>query len=195
MERYSILCIDDEPNVLDGLRRLLQREYDVSVAESPEAAFQILKEKQIDLVICDQRMPGMTGIELLKKIREEHPDTMRFLLTGHADVDVAIDAINEGGVHRFITKPCKEQELRLILRDAFEGYRLRMENRLLTQNLARRCRELTRRNEQLKERNEYISKLNEELRIAKEELQKKVQQIDALLFEAERRASRTTARL
>ncbi len=195
MERFKILCVDDEPNVLEGLRRMLQREYDVHLASGPAAALQVLEEKEMDLIISDYRMPQMNGVELLRRIKEDHPDTVRFLLTGYADVDVAIQAINEGGVHYFIRKPSRDEELKFIIRDALEAYRLRKENRLLAQRLARQCKELTRSNAQLKEQNEVIKELNEELQRAKEELQRKVRQIDELLFEAERRASRVTARV
>lgn len=195
MERYRILCIDDEPRVLDGLRRHLERQYEVLVADTPEKAFDILRRKRIDLVICDHKMPQMTGVELLGRVKDEYPETLRFLLTGYADLDVAVAAINEGGVHRFITKPCNNEELKLIIRDALEGYRLRLENRALMEKIAGSYRELQRRNEQLREQNEVITKLNEELRRAKAELQEKVKQIDTLLFEAERRSPRASARI
>jgi len=194
MERNAILCIDDEPNVLNALHRLLQRDYKVSVAESVEKAFEILRDKEIDLVICDQRMPKMTGIEVLKKVKQEHPDTMRFLLTAYADLEVAIAAINEGGVHRFITKPWNNEELKLVIRDAFAQYWLRMENRLLTDKIASHYRELLKRNQQLQEQNDVITALNQGLQKAKAELEKRIQDINTLLFEAERRASKINLR-
>jgi len=194
MERNAILCIDDEPNVLNALHRLLQRDYKVSVAESVEKAFEILRDKEIDLVICDQRMPKMTGIEVLKKVKQEHPDTMRFLLTAYADLEVAIAAINEGGVHRFITKPWNNEELKLVIRDAFAQYWLRMENRLLTDKIASHYRELLKRNQQLQEQNDVITALNQGLQKAKAELEKRIQDINTLLFDAERRASKINLR-
>ena len=101
-----ILVVDDEINICNALRRSLRKEgYEILVANEPAQGLEILKAEKIDLVLSDHLMPNMTGLEFLSIVRDRHPNSVRILLTGHADMETAIKAINDGQVYRFLTKP------------------------------------------------------------------------------------------
>lgn len=118
---HVVLLVDDEPNVLAGLRRALRNEsYEIVTAQSGAEALTILKSTPVDVVVSDQQMPGMSGTQLLKKVRESFPDTVRFILTGKATLDVAIEAINDGAISRFFTKPCNGVDLAVTIRQALQ---------------------------------------------------------------------------
>jgi response regulator RpfG family c-di-GMP phosphodiesterase len=107
-----ILCVDDEKNVLEALERNLYDQFDVTTAESGHAALALLNDTEpFAVVVSDMRMPGMSGAELLARIRQSSPDTVRILLTGHSDMDDAVAAVNRGGIYRFLCKPCPTDEL------------------------------------------------------------------------------------
>jgi CheY-like chemotaxis protein len=133
-DRYKILCVDDEPGVLRGLTLRLRRGFDVSTAPSGEEGLAILRDKPgFAVVVSDMQMPGMDGATFLGKAREVQPDAVRMLLTGVADLATAIAAVNQGGIFRFLCKPCKPPELMKALVDATELYRLRTAERELTE--------------------------------------------------------------
>ena len=115
-----VLFVDDEENILRSIKRLLLEEsYEILTANSGEEALKLLKDQQnIGLLVSDQRMPGMQGVDFLKQASEISPDALRILLTGFADVNAAIDAINKGGAYRYISKPWKDDELIQIVREA-----------------------------------------------------------------------------
>lgn len=116
-----ILIVDDEENVCNALCRSLRKEgYELFVAHEPLTGLEILGRIPVDLIISDHLMPKMTGLEFLKLVRERYPDCIRIMLTGHVDNQTAIDAINQGQVSRFLTKPWDVAELRTIIRRAFE---------------------------------------------------------------------------
>ncbi|MCM1567311.1 MAG: LytTR family transcriptional regulator DNA-binding domain-containing protein [Dehalobacter sp.] len=107
-----ILLVDDEPMVLNALKRILHsRGYELFAATTSEEALDFLQKSAIDVIICDQNMPGMLGIDLLKRSREEYPDAVRILITGSSDVNVAISAINEGSIYYYLAKPWKNEEV------------------------------------------------------------------------------------
>jgi len=136
MEKRTILFVDDEANVLSALRRTLRREpYECYFAEGPDQAFEILREHEIDLVVSDHLMPAMDGLTFLKKVKELYPEVVRVILTGHADLQMAIEAINEGEVFRFLTKPWMDVELKMMLKQIFDFIDLRKENQMLTHKL------------------------------------------------------------
>lgn len=143
----TILCVDDEPNILAALRRLFRREhYKVLVAGSAAAGWAVLEEEHVDIVISDMQMPEVNGTEFLERVRQRWPDTLRLLLTGHADHEATIGAINRGEVYRYITKPWNEEAILLVVRDALERQGLQREKL--------RLEELTRQqNEQLRDLN------------------------------------------
>jgi DNA-binding NtrC family response regulator len=105
VKRYPILVVDDEQDNLDAFRFNFRKTFDILTANSGPEALGILAEKDVAVVVTDQRMPKMTGVELLREVREKHPDTVGIILTAFTDVDVLIEAINLGQVYRYITKP------------------------------------------------------------------------------------------
>ena len=145
MSRPRVLCVDDEPRVLEGLQRTMHKHFAVLVSVGGEAALARLDAgEQFEVIVSDMRMPGMNGATLLSKFRERAPDTVRLLLTGHAEIDAAIAAINEGHVFRFLTKPCAPEVLVAALNSAVEQHRLiTAEKVLLEQTLVGSVRALT----------------------------------------------------
>ncbi len=134
----KILIVDDEENVCNALRRSLRKEgYELQFANEPAQALEILKTNRFDLVLSDHLMPNMTGLEFLKLVRDRYPDSMRMMLTGHADMQTAIDAINHGEIYRFLTKPWDDTELKVTLYLAFEQLDLERENRRLLATVRR----------------------------------------------------------
>lgn len=109
--RIRVLCIDDEARILRALKALF-RDMDVTITTDPAEAIRFAAEKDIDVVVCDQRMPKMQGIEVLREIRIAHPRAMRILLTGYADLNAVLGSVNEGEVFRYINKPWDNTELR-----------------------------------------------------------------------------------
>jgi two-component system, probable response regulator PhcQ len=114
-----ILIVDDQPDVLDILKEILSRgPYTVLSAPSGEEALALMGRHPIDVVISDERMPGMQGSEFLAVARQRHPDAMRIILTGHASVEATIRAINEGEIFRFLTKPVNNEDLHTAVAEA-----------------------------------------------------------------------------
>jgi len=116
-----VLLVDDDPNLLSSLHRSLRKEpYDIRCATSAEEAIRILEERPVDVVVSDQDMPGIKGTELLALIHQRYPDTIRFMLTGKATLEVAVQAINEGAISRFFVKPCNVVDLALTIQQALQ---------------------------------------------------------------------------
>ena len=132
MSKPGVLFVDDEDNVLNALRRILRKEkYAVYFCSGVEAAKEMLAQKEIDVVVSDHLMPSMNGLSFLKQVKNLYPDIIRVLLTGHADLQMAIEAINEGEVFRFLTKPWNELDLKVNLRQIIDFIELRRENQVL----------------------------------------------------------------
>ena len=120
-----ILLVDDEPRVTDALQRALRLEdYDISVCNSAEGALAMMESESFDVIISDEQMPGMSGTELLAVVRDRWPDTVRIVLTGQANLEAALRAINEGSVFRFLTKPCRGGDLAGTVHQALQYKRL-----------------------------------------------------------------------
>ena len=135
---HTVLLVDDEANILAGLKRTLRHEpYTVIVATSGAEALQTMKETCVDVIVADQKMPMMSGTELLAAVRREHPYTMRVILTGHANVEDAIQAINEGEVYRYLTKPADPVELTVTIRQALQQRQLMKGLRRLVRTVGR----------------------------------------------------------
>lgn len=138
VSQWVILCVDDEPNILSALKRLLRAEgYLVHTAPGGTQALALLETEPVDLVISDMRMPGMDGAAFLEQVRKRSPEIVRLLLTGYADIDSTVRAINTGEIARYIAKPWDGAEMLLIVRQALERKALEAENRHL-QGLTRR---------------------------------------------------------
>jgi FixJ family two-component response regulator len=151
---HTILFVDDEENVLKALQRLFRREpYRLLAAGGgPEALAMIEAGENPSVIVSDQRMPGMNGTEFLSHSREVLPDAVRLLLTGHSDITAAVDAINRGGVYRYLSKPWDDQDLRLAVRDAVDRYDLVRRNRELTAELQEKNRALEEFNARLEQK-------------------------------------------
>ena len=153
MSDKTVLCVDDEVRVLRSLQReLVEEPYEVVMASSGQEGLACMEAVEVALVVSDQRMPGMTGVEFLEKVRKRWPDTFRIMLTGHADLDTVTAAVNEGEVHRFLRKPWNSDELKQTVRQGMERYRLMRENRELMRLLEARNEELQTLNQTLEER-------------------------------------------
>ena len=124
----SILLVDDEPSVLSALKRVLRpARYTILTAESGEAALDILASTEVDLIVSDMRMPNLSGAAFLARARALYPDTMRILLTGYSDIASIVEAVNEGGVYRYLNKPWDDHDLLMTIEQALEQRRLRGE--------------------------------------------------------------------
>jgi signal transduction histidine kinase len=156
--RGTFLVVDDEPDILDAIARLFRREYEVLTARSVDEAWVHIANHDVQVVMSDQRMPKMSGIEFLAELRESHPHIVRVLFTGYSNIGDVINAINEGHVYRYISKPWKPVELRLFVAQAFDHYLAQRERNDLLQ-------QLQHANEQLEERNAMLSAANEELKM------------------------------
>jgi two-component system response regulator HupR/HoxA len=156
MKKYDILVVDDEPANLQKLKRTLHGEFAVYEASGGEEALQILQNRPVAVIITDQRMPGMNGVELLRKAIEVCPDSVRIILTGYTEVEDLMDAINQGHVHRYITKPWEPFALREAVKRELEGWELRRENERLAGELKNANEMLSRENFRLKQEVEAL---------------------------------------
>jgi len=132
---HPILYIDDEKDNLTVFQSAFRRNFKVHLAASGTEGLGIMKKEDIHLVITDQRMPEMTGVEFLEKIIPDHPDCIRMVLTGFSDVEAIIQAINKGRVYRYITKPWNKEELKITIDRALEAYNLKQQNKDLIVSL------------------------------------------------------------
>ncbi len=137
LKNHTVLCVDDEQHNLDALYRTLRKEYTVLTALNGDEGLKLLEENNVSLIISDQRMPGMTGVEFLEMCLHEHPDIVRIILTGFTDVEDLIGAINTGRVYRYITKPWDPNDLKVTIKRALESLELSLENRRLFEDVIR----------------------------------------------------------
>jgi DNA-binding NtrC family response regulator len=133
--KHSILLVDDEPEILFSLRGLLRRDFEIHTAESGSAAIEVLKQHVIHVIMTDQRMPDMTGVQLLHRVSGEYPQAIRIVFTGYADIKAVIDAVNEGHIYRYITKPWDPDELLSVLRQACAEFDRLVAHQLLLRDL------------------------------------------------------------
>ncbi len=134
-DKINILYIDDEENNLFSFKATFRIKYNVYTAISGEEAKEVLRTTPIDIIITDQRMPNMTGVQFLESILEEYPDPMRILLTGYADMNAVIEAVNKGKIFHYLSKPWNEAELEATITRAYGVYRLKMDEKELTKKL------------------------------------------------------------
>lgn len=148
----TLLLVDDEPNVVASLKRLLRRDgYDILSANSGAEGLEVLSVNKVDVIISDQRMPGMTGVEFLRQAKTQYPDTVRIVLSGYTELQSVTDAINEGAVYRFLTKPWEDEQLREQITKAFEHKELLEQNRQLDIKIRATNQELVAANRHLGE--------------------------------------------
>jgi len=141
-DKIRILYIDDERNNLTAFKATFRPYFKIFTAESAEEGRKILEAEKVEIIITDQRMPVMTGVEFLSSIIETYPDPIRILLTGYSDLQAVIDAVNKGHIYQYISKPWEEQHLKIIIEKAYEVYRLKMENKELVKSLLRANQQL-----------------------------------------------------
>ena len=138
-----VLLVDDEVNVLAALKRSLMDEpYEVFTATNGDEALRLMATQQFKVVVSDEQMPGISGAVFLAKVREQQPDTVRIMLTGHASVESTMKAVNSGEIYRFFTKPWNDYELILALRSAIEKFDLEAERRRLLATVKSQASEL-----------------------------------------------------
>ncbi|MBW8332052.1 MAG: hybrid sensor histidine kinase/response regulator [Prolixibacteraceae bacterium] len=176
---HNLLIIDDEVEITKALVRQFRRKYNVFATTDAADALKIMEKEKIQVVLSDQRMPGMTGVDFFAQIKDKYPDALKLILTGYSDIEAVIGAINEGQVFRYVKKPWNPDELESIIREAFEKYELITNNRKLmsslqeaNQNLEAKVKartlELERVNASLSElnleKNRYIGMVAHDLR-------------------------------
>lgn len=148
---HRLMLVDDEPNILKALRRVLAAEpYTIDLFDDPEAALARAEAVDYDLALSDYRMPGMDGVEFLTRLRLKQPNAMRLILSGFADLDALMDAINVAEIHRFISKPWNDYELRATLSQALAHHDILEENRRLAEAIRQSQAELEVRERELK---------------------------------------------
>src|SRR5262249_11521389 len=152
--KHCLLVVDDEPDLVQSVQDLLRFDFRVLGATRAAEGLKLMKAEKVHIVMTDQRMPEMTGVEFLRALRENFPDTVRLLFTAYADLDAVTDAINTGNVYRYIAKPWEPQELKGVLKQAVEYYDLNAERKRL-------LREVQDKNKQLEEANAELRQANE----------------------------------
>jgi response regulator RpfG family c-di-GMP phosphodiesterase len=125
--KITILYVDDEENNLFSFKAVFRIKYNVLTALSGDEALEILSKKQVHVIITDQRMPEMTGVEFLEKVLQKYPDPVRVLLTGYADMGAVVDAVNKGKIFHYLAKPWDEKELDFTIKKAYEKYMVKVQ--------------------------------------------------------------------
>lgn len=148
-DKLTILYVDDEETNLNVFRNTFRREYNVLTALSGKEGYDILKQEKVDLILTDQRMPEMTGVEFLKSTLSDFPELNRILVTGYTDFGALSDAINQAQISQFIQKPWDEFQLREVIEKNLESYRLKSENKALKQKLEQKNIALEKANYEL----------------------------------------------
>ncbi len=149
-QELAVLCVDDEKSILNSLKRLLRKEpYKVYTAMGGPAGLEVMAEHRIQVVVSDQRMPGMTGTQFLQKVKKQWPDTIRVILSGFAEADVIVDSINQGEIYRFVAKPWQDEPLKATIKQCFEHYRILQENRRLQKQTSQQLEQLKSLNQLL----------------------------------------------
>jgi len=163
---YNLLIIDDEVEITKSIARQFRKKYTVFSATSAKEGIAIMEKEHIQVVLSDQRMPDMTGVDFFSVIKDKYPDALKLLLTGYSDIEAVIGAINEGQVFRYVTKPWNPYELDSIVKEAFEKYELITNNRRLMLSLQdsniRLEEKVKARTSELELLNSRLSELNKE---------------------------------
>lgn len=173
----TVLYVDDEEQNLVSFKASFRRNFTVLIAKNGAEALELLKTNEVQVLLTDQRMPGVSGVELLEKVAELYPNVIRIIVTGYTDTDSVIKAINKGGAYRYISKPWETEELLLTLYNAFETYNLRQENRNLLNDLKSINQELEERvinrTSEVQDKNKELEKSKKDIARQKNELKRK----------------------
>jgi len=138
----NVLYVDDEVHNLNSFNAAFRRYFNIFTATSAVEGREILDKQLVHVILADQRMPGLSGIEFLESVIPQHPDPIRILLTGYEELKAVVDAINRGEVYRYVQKPWQDDELKINIEKAFEIYSLRKENRELINSLSEANKQL-----------------------------------------------------
>jgi response regulator RpfG family c-di-GMP phosphodiesterase len=157
-KKHTLLVIDDEPDVCDSVHDLLRREFKVLRAKNADEGFKLMRENEVHIIMTDQRMPKVSGVELLTQVRQGHPQAVRMLFTGYSDLDSIIAAINQGHIYKFMKKPWQPADLEEAVREAALEY-----DRLVEQG-----EEMGRLRMELQQLRDRLAALEEEVRRLKE---------------------------
>jgi response regulator RpfG family c-di-GMP phosphodiesterase len=150
-KRHCVLVVDDEPDVADSVHDLLRREFRVLKASSAQDGFKLMQEEEVHIIMTDQRMPRITGVELLERVKARNPQAVRMLYTGFADLESIVAAINQGHVYQFLKKPWQPEELLDAVRQAAEEYDRLVAAHEQSRKLREEVEELQRRVSSLEE--------------------------------------------
>jgi putative nucleotidyltransferase with HDIG domain len=146
----TLLLVDDEQYILNSLKRALRHDgYRIETALSGEEGLRLAAAMPIQVVVADQRMPGMSGTEFLRRLKQRFPDTVRIVLSGYTEIESVTQAVNEGAIYKFLTKPWEDHELRAAIQEAFAHYSLKIENLRLTEELTAANQQLTHLNREI----------------------------------------------
>ena len=172
----KLLLVDDEPSILSSLKRLLRQDgYQIMTAADGQAGLDLLAQTEVDVIVSDQRMPGMTGVEFLRKVKTLYPHTVRIVLSGFTELKSVTDAVNEGAIYKFLTKPWEDVQLREHIAEAFQHKEMADENRRLDIQVRTTNQELASTNRKLEEALQYkqqqIQRREVSLDIVREALQ------------------------
>ena len=168
---HTVLCVDDEISILNALKRLFRKEeFNLLVASSGVEALKLLQDNPVHMIISDQRMPGMSGTELMSKVKELYPDVIRIILTGYTDVDTITESINKGHLYKFFLKPWTGQSLTLEIRQALDQFDLLQANKSLHQKVLEQNEAFRQINDNLenlvKERTHHVEIQNKALALS-----------------------------
>lgn len=178
--KYRVLCVDDEPNILRALKRaLFSLKVDLILADSGEKALSIMAKHTVHVVISDMKMPGMSGAELLEKVAQQYPDTYRIVLTGFADIQTTIQAVNHGKIHRYLQKPWDNNELINTINEGLERLKLKEENARLQKLITAQNAKLLEVNANLEK---VVQKRTRQIKIALNRIELRNKALEQVLF-------------
>jgi len=177
MEKFNILYVDDEESNLQGFKSIYFKEHNVLTATSAIEALEILAKNEIHIIITDQKMPQMSGVEFLNKVVVKYPDPIRIILTGYSDIEVIINAVNSIGIFRYLTKPWNISEMNQTIGQGLETYKLRLENKKLLSDLKMVNDGLE---EKVRQRTEEVLRQKNDLQVKRQEVQKQAKKLRAL---------------
>jgi response regulator RpfG family c-di-GMP phosphodiesterase len=153
-QKHTLLVVDDEPDVGDSVHDLLRREFNVLRAKSAAEGIQLMHDHEVNIIMTDQRMPQITGVEFLSKRRMRHPKAVRMLFTGYADLEAIIAAINQGHIYQFLKKPWQPEELIAAVREAAAEY----------DRLVHQAEEMTRLRDEIHQLRDRVTMLEDEVK-------------------------------
>lgn len=136
MHQFTLLIVDDEPMILKAIQRVLRHEnYNILIANNADEGLNLLEAREVDLLISDHKMPGMSGVDFLQKVKATYPNTLTIMLTGQREIEIAMQAINDAGVYKFILKPWDDADFKLTIKRALESLELIRERNTLQERI------------------------------------------------------------